>query len=206
MKLVGIIDVGIGNLGSLKSAVYELGFDVCLVKTPDMLAGCGSMILPGVGSFSHGMRVIKEAGLVELIRAHVANGKPLLGICLGMQLLFDEGNEGGACKGLSLIPGTVRRLRKHSSFHLPHVGYNEVTIVRQHPVWQGIKPDVDFYFVHSYRAECDSEYIVGSTEYGEEFPSIVSKGSVVSVQFHPEKSQHNGLRMLENFCLWDGQC
>lgn len=205
MSVVGIVDVGIGNLGSLKSAVFELGFDACLVKVPAALAECSSVILPGVGSFAHGMQAIENAGLIEPLRAHVAAGRPLLGICLGMQLLFDEGTEGGGCRGLGMIPGRVRRFADLPSLHVPHVGWNDVSIALQHPLWRGIKPGVDFYFVHSYRAECDGEYVIGNTSYGEQFPSVVASGpSVVGVQFHPEKSQRNGLRVLENFCLWDG--
>jgi glutamine amidotransferase len=106
-----------------------------------------------------------------------------------------------------LIPGKVKRFAERPYFHVPHVGWNDVALVHPHPVWQGIKPGVDFYFVHSYHAECTAEYIVGSTSYGEEFPSIVASArNLVGVQFHPEKSQRNGLRLLENFCLWDGRC
>jgi imidazole glycerol-phosphate synthase subunit HisH len=206
MNLIGIIDVGVGNLGSLKSAVYELGFDTCLIQTPNAMAECASVILPGVGSFAYGMFAIEKAGLVKPIRNHVAEGKPLLGICLGMQLLFSDGAEGGGCRGLGLIPGTVRKFQERPSFHVPHVGWNDVSLVREHPVWQRIKPGVDFYFVHSYRAECDARYVVGNTDYGEDFPSVVAFGSVMGVQFHPEKSQRNGLRVLENFCSWNGEC
>lgn len=207
MSLVGIIDVGIGNLGSLKSAVYELGFDVGLVREPAGLDECSSVILPGVGSFAHGMQAIEAAGLVIPIRAHVDSGRPLLGICLGMQLLFEEGEEGGIFNGLGLMPGKVRRFDDRPTFQVPHVGWNDVSMLRPHPVLKGIKPGVDFYFVHSYRVECAAEYIVGSTSYGEEFPSIVASArNIVGVQFHPEKSQRSGLRLLENFCLWDGRC
>lgn len=206
MSLVGIIDVGIGNLGSLKSAVYELGFDVCLISTSAALGECSSVILPGVGSFAHGMQAIKMAKMSEPVVAHVAAGKPTLGICLGMQLLFSIGEEGVECKGLGLIPGLVRRFEERASFQIPHVGWNDVSFVHQHPIWRGIKPGVDFYFVHSYRVVCDPEYVVGQTNYGEDFPSVVARGNVVGVQFHPEKSQRSGLRMLENFCSWNGQC
>ena len=206
MSLVGIIDVGIGNLGSLKSAIYELGFDVCLIETPAALGGCDSVILPGVGSFAHGMQAIHRAELTEPILAHAAAGKPILGICLGMQLLFTTGEEGGRLQGLGLMPGIVKRFEEHASFQIPHVGWNDVTFVHQHPILRGVKPGVDFYFVHSYRVVCDHRYVVGQTNYGEDFPSVVAMGNVVGVQFHPEKSQRSGLRMLENFCSWNGQC
>jgi len=206
MKTIGIVDVGIGNLGSLKAAVYELGFDVCFVRTPAALSECYSIILPGVGSFAHGMQSIEEAALVEPLLAHVANGKPLLGICLGMQLLFSNGEEGSECEGLSLLPGKVRRFPDRPSLYLPHVGWNNVSPIQQHPLWEGIKLGVDFYFVHSYRVECDPTFLIGQTNYGEDFPSMVGKANVVGVQFHPEKSQRSGLRLLENFCMWDGKC
>lgn len=206
MSTIGIIDVGIGNLGSLKSAVYELGFDVRLIETPAALTECGAVILPGVGSFAHGMQAIQQAALIEPLLAHAAAGKPMLGICLGMQLLFSKGEEGVECAGLGLMPGTVRRFQERPSFHIPHVGWNDVSRVQHHPLWQGIKPGVDFYFVHSYRVECDPVYVIGQTNHGEDFPSFVGKTNVVGVQFHPEKSQRSGLRLLENFCLWDGRC
>ena len=206
MKTIGIVDVGIGNLGSLKAAVYELGFDVCLVKTPAVLSECDSIILPGVGSFAHGMQAIEHATLVEPLLDHVSAGKPILGICLGMQLLFSDGNEGLLCAGLGFLPGNVRRFPDRPAFHLPHVGWNNVLRTQQHPLWEGIKLGVDFYFVQSYRVECDPLFHIGQTNYGEDFPSMVGKANVVGVQFHPEKSQRSGLRLLENFCIWDGRC
>jgi len=204
MNLIGLIDVGIGNIGSLNGAIYELGFDVCLVDTPYQMEKCDSIILPGVGSFYHGMKCLESHSLLEPIRIHVSKKKPLLGICLGMQLLFESGSEGEKEKnGVGLLPGAVKLLTGEM---LPHVGWNEVDILQQHPVWKGVKAGVEFYFVHSYRVECNPEYIYGRTEYGELFPSVVSCKNVVGMQFHPEKSQKNGLRMLENFCFWDGKC
>lgn len=206
MTEIGIIDVGIGNLGSLRSAIFELGFDSSLIKTSEALSQCESIILPGVGSFDHGMRAIEEAKLTQGLVTHALSGKPILGICLGMQILFDRGEEGNACAGLGILPGVVRRLKERPEFHIPHIGWNEVTRVGSHVLWQGIKLGVDFYFVHSYRVECDSEYVFGTTNHGEYFPSFVGMGNVVGVQFHPEKSQRSGLRLLENFCSWDGKC
>ena len=152
------------------------------------------------------MEAIQRAGLINPILAYAAAGRPILGICLGMQLLFSAGEEGGESDGLGLIPGTVRRFEEHASFQIPHVGWNDVSLVHQHPLWRGIKPGVDFYFVHSYRVLCDPQFVVGKTDYGEEFPSAVANKNVVGVQFHPEKSQRNGLRMLENFCSWNTSC
>jgi len=206
MNRIGIIDVGIGNLGSLCGALYELGADIDIVTTQEAVLTSEALILPGVGSFTHGMRAIESAGLSDAIRRHVVDGRPLLGICLGMQLLFSYGDEGGGHAGLSLISGTVRRLPESPNFPVPHVGWNEVAVRDAHPLWQGIKPGVDFYFVHSYHIECDTRYVFGETEYGDTFPSAVAFANVFGVQFHPEKSQRNGLRFLENFCHWDGKC
>jgi imidazole glycerol-phosphate synthase subunit HisH len=206
VNLIGIIDVGIGNIGSLNSAIYELGFDTCLVNSSVKLAECDSLILPGVGSFSHGMKALKNAGLIEPITTHVSKNKPLLGICLGMQFLFDQGSEGGKQKGLGFISGQVKRFKEDPSFCIPHVGWNEVFQSKQHAVFHGVKTEIDFYFVHSYHVSCNSKYVFAITQHGEIFPSVVSNHNVVGMQFHPEKSQKNGLRMLENFCLWDGVC
>ncbi|MBT8534586.1 imidazole glycerol phosphate synthase subunit HisH [Polynucleobacter paneuropaeus] len=206
MSAVGIVDVGIGNLGSLKSAIHELGFETLLVNDKSNLANCDSLILPGVGSFGHGVGALREASLDKAICEFAALGKPVLGICLGMQLLFAAGEEGGVSRGLSLIPGSVKRFPESIDLQIPHVGWNEVRLTKPHPLWTGIKTDVDFYFVHSYRVECDPAYANGLTNYGADFPSFVARENVVGVQFHPEKSQRNGLRLLENFCLWNGRC
>lgn len=206
VNLIGIVDAGIGNLGSLKSAVYNLGFDFVLVRSSAEMKALDALILPGVGSFAHGMEALARAGLVAGIHEHAATGKPTLGICLGMHMFFDVGEEGGGMAGLGLIPGRVRRLTEMGTLPLPHVGWNEMHPKRTHPLLNGIREGVDFYFVHSYRVDCDDKYVVGLTEYGETFPSVVAKENIFGLQFHPEKSQRNGLRILENFCGWDGHC
>lgn len=204
---IGIVDVGIGNIGSLRGALYSQGWDTVTVAGADDMVGISHLILPGVGSFAVAMQRLHAAGLVEPIRQHSANGRPLMGICLGMQLLAEVGEEGGRTMGLSLIPGEVVLLKGDDHLRLPHVGWNQVHLQREHPLCKGIRANVDFYFVHSYcfnvRHESD---VVGSTDYGMRFPSFVAHGNVVGVQFHPEKSQRNGLRILDNFSLWDGTC
>lgn len=204
---IGIIDVGIGNIGSLRGALYSQGWDTQTVASPSDMMNITHLLLPGVGSFSAAMQRLHAAGLVEPVRRHAAEGCPIMGICLGMQLLADRGVEGGASEGLGLIPGDVILLEMAPKLRLPHVGWNVFHPQQQHPLLKGIRTDVDFYFVHSYffntRREAD---IVGTTEYGMSYPSFVASGNVVGVQFHPEKSQRNGLRLLDNFCLWDGAC
>ena len=204
---IGIIDVGIGNIGSLRGALYSQGWDTQTVATADEMADITHLLLPGVGSFAVAMQRLHSAGLVDSIRKHATEGRPLMGICLGMQLLANQGVEGGASEGLGLIPGEVVLLEIDPKLRLPHVGWNLLHPHQQHPLLKGIRADVDFYFLHSYffnaRRKAD---IVSTTEYGMSYPSFVASGSAVGVQFHPEKSQRNGLRLLDNFCLWDGSC
>lgn len=204
---IGIVDVGIGNLGSLRNALYCQGWNAVAVSAPNDIDGLSHLFLPGVGAFAAAMARLGEAGLIEPIRLFVAARRPVMGICLGMQLLAETGVEGGDIPGLGLVPGKVVPIERQPALSLPHVGWNEVRQMRPHPVLKGIRDDVDFYFVHSYRfASTEVDTVLAETEYGERFPSIVSKGSVIGVQFHPEKSQSNGLRLLDNFCLWDGKC
>lgn len=203
---VGIIDVGIGNLGSLRSAVLSQGWDITLVSRESDMEEVSHLLLPGVGAFAAAMHRLGTAGLIDPIREFAASGRPMMGICLGMQLLAEWGNEGGRVPGLGLVPGEVAALQARN-LRIPHVGWNEVHQMRRHPILEGIRSDVDFYFVHSFAFRAGAtEFVLAETEYGERFPSVVGKGNIVGVQFHPEKSQGNGLRMLDNFCLWDGRC
>ena len=203
---IGIVDIGIGNLGSLRQAIYNQGWDYVVVSVPEELDRLTHLILPGVGSFAAAMRRLHAENLAAPIIEFARSGRPLLGICLGMQLLADLGTEGGETDGLGLIPGKVVKIQAHD-YRLPHVGWNNAHQNVGHPVLQSIRSDVDFYFVHSFRFVADTpDDVLASTEYGETFPSIVGRSNVVGVQFHPEKSQVNGLRILDNFCLWDGQC
>lgn len=196
-----------GNLRSVHNALFENGFDPLPVNRHSDFDGLSHLIVPGVGNFSAVMRHLEEDGLTAPIRDFAASGRPLLGICVGMQLLAIRGSEGGDTAGLGLVDGVVERLPAGSGRVLPHVGWSSVRFVRDHPVLDGVKPGRDFYFVHSYAmlVEDESEAL-GLTDYGAEFVSIVGKGNVVGFQFHPEKSQANGLRLLENFGWWDGRC
>lgn len=203
---VGIIDIGIGNLGSLRSALYSQGWDCVFVSNPSGLDSVTHLLLPGVGAFAAAVKRLHECELFEPIRRFAADRRPVMGICLGMQLLAERGTEGGDIEGLGLVAGTVNPINA-PGLRLPHMGWNNVHQAQPHPLIEGIRDEVDFYFVHSYQfAATHSKNVLAHTEYGERFVSIVCEGNVVGVQFHPEKSQSNGLRLLDNFCLWDGAC
>jgi len=203
---IGIVDIGIGNLGSLRNALYSQGWDSVFVSGPEGFERLTHLLLPGVGAFTAAVKRLHYSGLFEPIRRFAAEGRPVMGICLGMQLLAERGTEGGDIEGLGLVPGRVVPIDA-PGLRLPHVGWNNAHQAQPHPLLEGIHNDVDFYFVHSYRfAPTHARNVLGCTEYGERFASIVGQGNVVGVQFHPEKSQSNGLRLLDNFCLWDGTC
>ena len=204
---IGIVDVGIGNIGSLRGALYSQGWDTKTVSSPEEMVGITHLFLPGVGSFTNAMNSLKAARMVQPIKNHVTAGLPLMGICIGMQLMSDFGLEGGGAEGLGLISGNVVPFPKTPNLRSPHVGWNVMCPQQPHILLCGIRENVDFYFVHSYffSAKYKSN-IVGTTEYGISYPSFVASGNVVGVQFHPEKSQRNGLLLLDNFCNWDGKC
>ncbi len=205
--MIGILDYGMGNLRSVRNAVYSLGHDVALVTTPQELAGVNALIVPGVGAYAKAMENLRERGFIPAIRAYVEAGKPLLGICLGMQILSTSGTEPVDAEGLNVIPGRVDKLPVQAPLRLPHVGWNNPTFVRKHPVFARVKPNADFYFVHSYHFTPDNkDDALATSVYGLEFTCVVGRKNVLGVQFHPEKSQESGLRLLDNFCNWDGQC
>lgn len=205
--MIGIVDIGIGNIGSLRHAVHSQGWDTVSVSAPDDFAELTHLLLPGVGAFASAMARLAETGLIEGIRHFAGEGRPVMGICLGMQILAETGTEGGETPGLALIPGKVVPIKSQPGLRLPHVGWNESWQMRAHPLLKGIRDDVDFYFVHSYRVVAsEPNTVLAETEYGERFPSIIGKGNVIGIQFHPEKSQANGLRLLDNFCQWNGVC
>lgn len=203
---VGIIDIGIGNIGSLKNALHCQGWDSLLISKPEDFDGITHLILPGVGAFSAAVKRLHESQLFDRIKKFASDGNPVMGICLGMQLLADCGTEGGVQQGLGLIPGHIVPIQA-LGLRLPHVGWNTAQQAQPHRLLEGIRNEVDFYFVHGYRFVAENkENILANTDYGEIFPSIVVMRNVVGAQFHPEKSQVNGLRLLDNFCLWDGKC
>ncbi len=198
--MIGIVDLGRGNIGSVKNALDFLGASSVVLGSPLEVEKCSKIVLPGVGSFFNSMGVMKARGFDEALRDFAARGRLLLGICLGMQLLASQGTENGDIEGLGLVPGRVRKMNLPEGFRLPHVGWNGVTSHGEHPLFRGVKAGVDFYFTHSYVFDPAREsHSIGKTLYGEHFTSAVASGNVWGVQFHPEKSQKNGLRILKNF-------
>ena len=203
--MIGVIDYGMGNLGSVVNALDYLGLEAEVVDNPNRLVAHDHLILPGVGSFCMAMRSLDMSGWSAALRQKVIEGVPLLGICLGMQLFFEAGEEHGPTVGLGLIPGRVVPLNRGGCCRVPHVGWNGLTHARRHPVFRGVPQHVDFYFVHSYQCLPDLEgTVIARCDYGGEFVAAVAKDNVVGVQFHPERSQDMGLKLLKNFSEWDG--
>lgn len=196
--MIAILDYGMGNRASVQNALGFLGYESVVTQDPAVIALASHLILPGVGAFADGIKAIRERGLDRVMAEEIAKGKPLLGICLGMQLLASKGEEGGSFEGLGFIPGIVKRLSA-DELRIPHVGWNDVTPKAGENLFAGTGPDV-FYFVHSFALVTDeASDVIASCEYGTPFVAAVRRGNVVGVQFHPEKSQASGLQVLKNF-------
>jgi len=203
--MVGIIDYGMGNLLSVRHALESLGADTAILNAPKDLAGADRLVLPGVGAFAEGIRRLRETGLAaaldEAVRGRLV---PILGICLGMQLMARRGFEGGAQEGLGWFDGEVVRLPQETpAVRLPHVGWNEASPRTASVLFRELPPRPDFYFVHSYHLQCrDTADVEAVCEYGIPFAAAVRKENVFATQFHPEKSQDYGIKVLENFLKW----
>jgi glutamine amidotransferase len=197
MKLI-VIDYGAGNLRSVAIALARLGFDPLVTSQPNAVDNADVVILPGVGAAADTMSNLAQRRLVEPIREYIASGRPFLGICMGLQVLFSLSEEGGEHPCLGILPGRVRRLP--DGLKVPQMGWNRVRQRSSHPVFDGIPDGEFFYFVHSYYAQPeDPSVVIGETDYGVTFPAIVAKDNIVATQFHPEKSAESGLRLYENF-------
>ncbi len=206
--MIGIVDYNMGNLASVINAFTKVGADATLESDPKKLDQYDKLILPGVGAFGDAMEHLKENGMDEAVKHFATSGKPLLGICLGMQLLFDSSEEFGTTKGLGLIPGKVVAFDENKFDHplkVPHMGWNEMFQVKNEErrvkseLFANMADDFYLYFVHSYHAVCEDKYAIGKTHYGYEFVSAVQNGNIYGIQPHPEKSHDNGLKIIENF-------
>ena len=198
--MIHIVDYGMGNLRSVQKAFESLGVDAAICTNAGDLSDCDRMVLPGVGAFRDAIRELTRQGMVGPIRDHVAAGRPFLGICLGLQLLFDVSYEDGEWEGLGLVPGRVVRFEDQPGLKIPHMGWNTVQFEQQVPLFRGIEHGSYFYFVHSYHVVPDDETVVATrTEHGKSFVSSIARGNLFATQFHPEKSQSAGLQVLKNF-------
>lgn len=199
--MIGIIDYGRGNLRSVEKALARLEFPAKIMTDAAELQGVDGIILPGVGAFADAMAALTEQGWIEPLRQYAASGRPFLGICLGMQVLFEVGEEHGEHQGLGLLAGRVVRFPEGRK--IPHMGWNNLRQENPSLLLEGIPDESFFYFVHSYLAVPENpEVIAGTCEYGVRFPALVGQGNVWGAQFHPEKSSPWGLKLLENFGKW----
>jgi imidazole glycerol-phosphate synthase subunit HisH len=199
---ISILDYGMANLRSVQKAFEQVGFDADIIASPQQIEGAGHLVVPGVGAFQDAVAVIRERGLDDALRRHVAAGRPFLGICLGLQMLFDVGYEDGTHQGLGIIPGQCVRFTVDADqgLKVPHMGWNQLRRRRESPLLRGLPDDCNVYFVHSYQVRpADESVIATTTDYGGDFVSSIWRDNLVATQFHPEKSQKVGLTMLENF-------
>lgn len=203
--MIAIVDYGMGNLRSVQKALERVGADAAIATQPETIANADKLVLPGVGGFSQAMENLRQAGLVEPIREFLQSSRPYLGICLGYQLLFESSSEDGRHAGLGVLGGDVTRFDFASApgpadLKIPHMGWNQVLWDRPCPLLASLKSGTHFYFVHSYYVRpADDRLVCGRCDYGLEFAAMIWKDNIFATQFHPEKSQQQGLRMLANF-------
>ena len=205
--MIGIIDYGMGNIRSLFNALEWIGCDALVSSDPNVLRDCDRLILPGVGAFGDAMQAIRKQGLDKLLELEIREaGKPMLGICLGMQLLAKSSDEHGEHEGLGWFDARVELLTPTAKSKVPHIGWNDINYEKDSPFFEGfdLGDQIDFYFVHSHHMICNDENdVLSQCEYGHTFTAAIHKNNVVAVQFHPEKSQDSGIRFLENFVNWN---
>ncbi len=197
--MITIIDYGMGNLRSAQKAFEFLGFDTCISSSKEEILKANKIVLPGVGAFADAMERLNTTGIGKTIINKANEGTPFLGICLGMQLVFDISYEGGQFEGLGLINGQVKRFDLPKEYKVPHIGWNKLKIMNN-PLFKGLSNDIYTYFVHSYHVVAgDQDTVIATSEYGIDFTAAVNKNNIYATQFHPEKSGEAGLKMLENF-------
>jgi glutamine amidotransferase len=198
---IAVIDYDAGNTFSVTRALEKVGAGVDLTYDPDRVKDADAVVLPGVGAFGDCMNKLAERGMDAACREVFRSGKPFLGVCVALQVIFDDSEESPGAEGLGLLPGSVRRF-KAGDLKVPHMGWNELRLVRDHPVLDGLDGE-DFYFVHSYYPEpAETADLLGETEYGVRFCAAAGRENLVAVQFHPEKSSRAGLGLYENFLAW----
>ena len=202
-KRVAVVDYDAGNTLSVTRALEKVGARVDLTSDPGRVRGADAVVLPGVGAFGDCMKKLKERGMDVACREAYRSGKPFLGVCVALQVIFETSEESPGAEGLGLLPGGVRRFGA-TGLKVPHMGWNELRLVRDHPVLEGLDGE-DFYFVHSYYPEpAEPGDLVGESEYGVRFCAAAGRENLIAVQFHPEKSSRAGLKLYENFLAWSG--
>jgi len=200
--MIVVVDYGMGNLRSVSKAFERSGFEVAVSSDPERVLRAAKLVVPGVGAFGDAMKELTKRGLVEPILAQIQRGTPYLGICLGYQLLFEQSEEGGGCEGLCVFRGRVVRFPdwlRSKGLKVPQIGWNRVDFVRPSPIFAGLASGTYFYFVHSYYPEPEEAIVAARTVYGVSFASAIHSGNVFATQFHPEKSQAAGLKVIESF-------
>lgn len=196
--MIAIVDYGVGNLNSVQNALKSLNIKSIISSNAEEISKCKSIIVPGVGAFPDAMKNMKETGIDKIIKQAAKEGKPILGICLGMQLFFEESCEVEKCQGLGLLKGNIIKLE--GSIKIPHMGWNSLSFENNSPLLRGIEENLYVYFVHSYYAvNCEEGIINAYSMYEKKIPAIVSKGNIFGMQFHPEKSGDFGMKLLKNF-------
>ena len=198
--MIAIVDYGMGNLRSVQKGFEKIGAKAIISRDPAQIRDSEKVVLPGVGAFPECMKNLANFGLIDTIVDFIKSDRPFLGICLGLQLLFDESEEFGLHSGLKVIPGKVKAFDRNMGLKIPHMGWNQVNFQKDVSIFMNIPDGAWFYFVHSYYVDpSDKEDIAATTNYGIEFTCAVSRGNLYALQFHPEKSQDNGLKILSNF-------
>lgn len=198
--MIALVDYGMGNIRSVSKAIEAVGGEITITQNPEEIKKSKAIVLPGVGAFRDCMANLNELGLLNLVKEEILKGKPYLGICLGLQILFAESEEFGICKGLNILNGRVIRFSLPKEYKIPHMGWNRVKLMKKSKLLSDIPDGSYFYFVHSYYVTPEEKGVVaGVTDYGVEFTSMVIYENIFATQFHPEKSQKMGLKLLKNF-------